>query len=145
ARCLQCHRLTARIGTADQKRAAVPVERQSEWHDAAFGAAEHVHQQRMAGVFEVQPAVGAKAEFWYGAIEIDRKARLREDQVERGDHTGRGPDRIAMESQPVRQFAQDAEDLPKFLLLQADQLVVEIDGIERLDEERLSGGTRAMN
>ena len=43
------------------------------------------------------------------------------------------------------EFAQDAEDFARFFFVEADEFVVEVDGIERFEEESLAGGTGAVD
>ena len=58
---------------------------------------------------------------------------------------GGGADGFAVDAQARRQFAQNAEHLARFFFLQAHQFVVQIDGFERLEKQRLAGGTRAVD
>ena len=55
------------------------------------------------------------------------------------------PDRVAVAAQPVGHFQQDAVDFAHLLFGEPDQLVVEVDGFERLDEERVAAGAGAMD
>src|SRR6202035_4351887 len=48
-------------------------------------------------------------------------------------------------AQKLRQFAQDAQDLVLLFFAQANQLIVQVDGLERLDEERVSAAAGAVD
>jgi len=85
----------------------------------------------VAGVFEQE----AVAEPGDGAIELGGKARLGEDQLQlrHGDQglaNGAG-----VGAQAVGHFEQNAVNLARLFLGQPHQLVVEVDGFERLDEQ----------
>ena len=79
------------------------------------------------------------------AIELDSKARFGEDQIQRPHDRGGGADRLAIDPKPIGQLAQNTEHLARLFLLQPHQLVVQIDGFERLQKQRLAGRTRAVN
>ena len=56
-----------------------------------------------------------------------------------------GADGIGVAAQPVGHLAQDAVHFARFFLGQAHQLVVEVDGFERLDEQRVAAGAGAVD
>ena len=74
-----------------------------------------------------------------------RESRFGEDQIERAMIGGGRANGIAVVAQAVGEFAQDAKDLARFFFLQTHQFVVEVDGFERLQEQRLTGGARAVD
>src|SRR6266700_8053432 len=95
----------------------------------------------MARVAEKQ----AVAEPRDGAIEFGGEAAFCEDQFQLR-HGDKGlADGIAIASQMVRYFEEDAVDFAHFLFGEAHQLVIEIDGLERFDEESVAARTGAVD
>ena len=94
---LQGHRLAAGIGTADQQRAAVLRQFQTDRHGGLVPAAQHVLEQRMARVFEQQAVAEARDD----AIELAGEAALREDQLEFRHRDQRLPNGVAVAAQAV--------------------------------------------
>ena len=95
----------------------------------------------MARVAQQQPLAEARN----GAIELDGEARLGEDQFELA-HGDQGlADGIGVAAQAVGHLAQDAVDLAGLFLGQPHQLVVQVDGFERLDEQRVAAGAGAVD
>ncbi len=138
---LQRYGLAAGVRAADQERAAILVESQRE-RDDPFGAlAEHINEERMAGVFEMQ----AFAENRDAAVEIHREFGFGEDQIERRHDLGRDANGVAIDSEAAGQLTQDAKHFAHFFFLQADEFVVEVDGFERFEEQGLAGGTGPVN
>ena len=103
--------------------------------------AQHVGQQRMARVLQVE----ALAEARNRAIEIVGETRLAEDQFQLGHGDQSLPDGIAVGAQAVGHLQQDAVDLAHLLFGEAHQFVVEVDGFQRLHKQRVPAGTRGMN
>ena len=73
------------------------------------------------------------------------KRAFGEDQLELRHGDQRLPDGVAVAAQAVGHFEQDAVDLAHLLFGEADQLVVEVDGFERLDEQRVAAGAGAVD
>ena len=132
----------AGIGAADQQGAAVAGSSSRVMGTGGLAAAaQHVLQQRVARVLEAE----ALAEAGDGAIELGREPGLAEDQFELG-HGDQGlADGIAVGAQAVGHLEQDAVDLAHLLFGEAHELVVEIDGFERLDEERVAAGAGGVD
>ncbi len=95
----------------------------------------------MARVFQAQPL----AEVRNDAIELRREARLAEDQLQLRHGHQRAANRIAVRAHAVGHFEQDAVDFARFFFRQLRQLVVEVDGFERLDEQRVAAGADAVD
>ena len=95
----------------------------------------------MARLFQQQ----AVAEARHDAIEIGGEARLGEDHLELRHGDQRLPDGVAVPAQAVRHFEQDAVDFASLLFGEAHQLVIQVDGFERLDEERVAAGAGAVD
>jgi hypothetical protein len=66
-------------------------------------------------------------------------------EIELCHHGQRLPDGFGVAAEAVRHFEQDAEDLARFLFAEPHQFVIEVDGFERLDEQRASARTGAVN
>ena len=87
----------------------------------------------------------ALAEARDDAIEIVGERRLAEDQLQFRHGDQRLADGIAVGAQAVGHLEQDAVDLAHLLFGEAHQFVVEVDGLERLDEERVAAGTGGVD
>ena len=138
---LQGHGLAAGVGAADQQRAAVAGEFERDGDGTLAAAAQHVGEQRVARVLEVE----ALAEAGNDAIEIVGELRLAEDQFEFCDGDQGLADGIAVGAQAVGHLEQDAVDLAHFLFGEAHEFVVEVDGLERFDKERVAAGTGGVD
>ena len=130
----QRDRFAAGIGAADQQRAAVFIQFQAHRYGRFAPPPQHVLAQQ-------QPFAEARDD----AIELDRKARLGEDQIQLRHNCQRLADGIGVAAQTVRHFEQDAVDFAGFLFAQPHQLVVEVDGFERLDEQGVPAGADAVD
>ncbi len=96
-----------------------------------MAAAQHVLEQRVARVFEQE----AVAEAGDGAIELGGEARLGEDQLQLRHGDQRLANGIGVGAQAVGHLQQNAVNLARLFLVEPHQLVVEVDGFERLDEQ----------
>ncbi len=74
------------------------------------------------------------------AFDVPREQRPRLQRVGAGEPGDRGDDLVAAGAVALRPSAHHPRLLGGFLLGQADQVVVERDGCDRLDEKRLPGG-----
>src|SRR5690348_52289 len=95
----------------------------------------------MAGILKMEAA----RESGNHAIEFDRESRFGEDQVERSHDRGCGSNCVTIQAKTAGQLAQNPEDFARFFFLKPDQLVIEIDRIQRLDEKRLARRARAVD
>ena len=74
-----------------------------------------------------------------GAVELARIARPGKRQIKLADHSHCPLQLRQARRQPLGQAAKNLADLGGFVLPQADQLIVERNGCERLQEERVPG------
>src|SRR3954468_1953336 len=79
------------------------------------------------------------------AIEIAGETRFAEDELQLRHRRKGLPDRIAVRAEPRRHLDKNAMDLAHLLFGEANEFVVEIDGFERLDEQRMPAGARAVD
>ena len=61
------------------------------------------------------------------------------------DLRGRRFQRSPLHANALRQLLEDTRDLGCFIFSQLHQTIIQIDGLERLHEHRLSGSARSMN
>ena len=78
-------------------------------------------------------------------IVIEREGGFGEDAIERGQRFDAGGDFGCVGAQRFGDFGEDALDFAQLVFAQADELVVEVDGFERLEKERAAGAARAVN
>ena len=93
------------------------------------------HQQRVPRAFELEGAVGRDHRL--DAADRQREARARLDHIELGGDVDRAAQIVRPAAERVGQRQQDAADLLGLLLLERDDVVVDLDGPERL-ENRLA-------
>src|ERR1051326_649160 len=99
----------------------------------------------MPRLVEHEAAAGGRTQAWDHASEIDGKPRLRKQQLDSSDRCDGCADLCAAGSQVLRELAQDAVHFALLFFAETYQLVVQVDGFERLDEQRVSGSTGPMN
>ena len=97
----------------------------------------------MARAFQLERSVSCDDRF-YGAGH-QREACAGLNHVERRCHFDRPFELVGPCAEGVRQREQDAPDLFYLLLFQRNDLVVDLDGLERLDEQARAAGRAAMN
>ena len=76
---------------------------------------------------------------------MQREPRARLDDVELGRDVDRPLELVGPRAEGVGQREQDAADLLGLLLLERDDLVVDLDGLERLDEQARAAGRAAVD
>ena len=99
----------------------------------------------MAGLLQHHPALAVSDKRRDHTIEIARERCLREQQVQLADHLHRPANIGRMRTELIRNLAQDAKDFALLFFAQPHEFVVEIDGIQRLDEQRLTAAACAMD
>ena len=138
---LERYRLAAGIGAADEQRAPIAGQFQADGHHGFMAAAQHVIEQRVARVLQRQ----AVAEAGDDTPEIQGEPGFGEDQFQ-FRHSDQGLTYgFAVSPQAVRHLQQDAMDLARLILGQAHQFIVQVNGLERLHEQRVAAGTGAVN
>src|SRR5690554_6495178 len=79
------------------------------------------------------------------AANLLREAGPRLDDVELRRDVERPPQIVRPAAERVGEREQDAPDFLGFLLLQRDDVVVDLDGLQRLDEQARAGGRPAVD
>jgi hypothetical protein len=120
---------------------AVGGELQSERDDAAAGCAQTLFEQRMAGGFEAQP-IGRDGRG--NAVVVAGEAGAGLQAVDQREHA-RASTRPRIAADLARERDKDAMNLGLLFFDEADQLVVLLDGFERLDVDRLAGRAGAVD
>src|SRR5437868_13181844 len=99
----------------------------------------------MPGLSQYQPALALRTEARNRAPELVREIGLRKQQVEARDGFHGLVDIAGVTAQQLRQLSEDAVHFALFFLAQPHQLIIQIDGFERLDEQRVSATAGTMN
>src|SRR5579864_1471637 len=99
----------------------------------------------MAGFKQRELAIGIRAQARNDAAEVYSEARFGKQQLEASDYCNGCADLLLVDAQAFSKLAQDAVHLALFFFAQPHQLVIEVDGFERLDEQRVSRPAGSMN
>ncbi len=99
----------------------------------------------MARFLQGQATVVFGAEAGDGAVEVRRKVGLGEQQIQPAYGLDTGLNLGAMRPQQLGQLPQNAQDLALLFFAQAHQFIVQVDGLERLDEQRVAAAAGAVN
>ena len=99
----------------------------------------------MAGVAERQAARIRRAEARDHAAEIGGEVGLGEQHLEFAESMPGAADRGRVLPQPFRHLAQNPMHLARLFLGEAHQLVVQLDGFQRLEEQRVAGAAGAVD
>ena len=102
-----------------------------------------VLEQRMPRRLQLERAVGRQRRL--DAVDRLREARARLQHVELGRRVDRALQIAGARAERVGQREQDAPDLLGFLLLERDDVVVDLDGAERLEEQARAARRRAVH
>ena len=103
---------------------------------------QHVFEQRMARVAQQQPLAEARDRRNRTPAAKRALAKIRSSSAMVDQ---RLPDGVAVAAQAAGDLEQDAAHLARFFFRQAHQLVIQVDGFERLDEQRVAAGARAVD
>ncbi len=106
------------------------------------GGAEVLFEQRMAGGFEMQPI---RRDGWRDAIVVAGEAGAGQQAVDESEDAGAFDESSGIAADLAGERDEDAVDLGLLFFEQADQLVVLLDGFERLDVDGLAGGAGAVD
>src|SRR5689334_16390404 len=79
------------------------------------------------------------------AAEIGSELSFREQQLQARQSLNRGCDLIRAFAEARCELAQQPVDLPQFLFAQTDQLVIELNGLQRLYEHGVAAAARSMD
>ena len=102
-----------------------------------------VLEQRVARRLQLERAVGRQRRL--DAVDRLREARPRLQHVELGRRLDRPLQVGGARAERVGQRQQDAADLLGFLLLERDDVVVDLDGAERLEKQARAARRRAVH
>ena len=135
---LQRHRFSTGVRSRDDqhtgRRAHVNVHR-----DRLFDvAADFRHQQRMTRGHQIERAVCGNHRFH--SADHDREPRPRLDDVELGRDLDRPLELFRPAAERVGQLEQDAAHFLGFLLLERHDVVIDLNGLEWLDEQAGAAG-----
>ncbi len=144
ARGLQCDRLAAGIRAADDELALGIVERQGERHHRCLPRAQALFEQGMAALREFQHRRRRVCKARPNAIKLSSKATPRLEPVDLSQGGRALSDCVGLLSDLLRHRQEDASGLGLFFFDQPHQLVVLLDGLERLEVNRLAAGGGAM-
>src|SRR5262245_12995615 len=84
-------------------------------------------------------------EFGGGRVEILSEAGAGESAIEFGDGFGGGEKRRAHYLETLREALKDANDFGGFFFGELDELIVGLDGFQRLEENGLAGVAGSMH
>ena len=101
------------------------------------------HQQRMSSSLQLERSVSGDDRF--DGARHQREPRARLDDVQRGGDFDRSLELVRPRAEGIGQREQDALHLLRLLLLERDDVVVDLDGLERLDEQAGAAGGAAVN
>jgi hypothetical protein len=79
------------------------------------------------------------------AIVVDGKTRLADLQLDLGHHVRCGGDGFTVLAQALGHFLQDAADLSLLFFQQTNEVIILLNGFQRLNEHGLSAGACAVN
>ena len=126
---LQRHGLAAGVRAGDQQHAVRRIEQHVDRHRAL----EH----RMARRLQLQ--AGVDRELRLDAVDLRAVARLGLQHVELARHLAADRHVRRPGAEAIGQLEQDAEDLLALAILELDDVVVDLDGGGRLEEQRRAG------
>src|SRR6185312_16791106 len=128
---LEQHRLTAGVRTGDEQRALGGRHRETERNDVGSASDE----QRMSAAAHVE-AVARRGEGGGRAARRVGEARPRVEAVELDEGAEAGDERVSLRAESVGELAQDALDFFDFIELELSNLIAELHGGRRFDEQR---------
>src|SRR5665213_1971310 len=99
----------------------------------------------MTGLAQDEAAAIIRTDARDDAAELARKLGFGENQLQARQSLGGGSDRGSVRAQAAGEFAQDTVDFARFFLREADQLVIEFDGLDRLDEKCVTTAAGPVN
>src|SRR5690348_6547274 len=99
----------------------------------------------MTGLAQDEPAAIVRTDARNDAVKSLRKFGLGENQLQARQSLGGGGDCGRVRSQAGGEFAQDAVDFTRLLFGESHQLVVELNGFERLHEKRMAAAAGSVN
>src|SRR5581483_9834471 len=115
------------------------IEGQRRRHSGVAAAPQHVFHERMSGVPQMELGLVWGREARNGRAKFQTEARARKQDIESRHGSGRSGDGRGVTSKPGGHLAKNAPDFLQFFLSETYQPVVEINCLERLYKERLTG------
>ena len=109
---------------------------------------QHIHRHRLLEhrvTRRLQLQAGVDREFRLDAVDLRAVARLGLQHVELARHLAADRHVGRPRAKAIRQLEQDAEDLFALAILELDDVVVDLDGGGRLDEQRRAGRGGAVD
>ena len=79
-------------------------------------------------------------ENWARAIQATAETRAREERIEFGDFGGGGAQRTECALHAAGELREETRDFGGFFVGEFDEAIVQLDGLEGLDEQRLARG-----
>ena len=147
---LERHRLAAGVGAGDHEHPVLAAEPQAHRHGLRRALDPEPrrqlrHQQRMAGVDQLELGPRALEDLRRVRVHRDRQQRHRLDRVELAERRGHRLDRGGARADAGGELLQDAHDLAPLGVLQLDDVVVELDRRQRLDEQARARARAAVD
>src|SRR5580704_17691921 len=99
----------------------------------------------MTGAAQHQLARVIRAQVRHYAVEIQRKFGFGEKQFEYGQGSGGSGDFGGVFTQARGELTQGSMHLAQLFFVETDELVIEVDGFERLDKERLTAAAGSVD
>ena len=99
----------------------------------------------MPRLFQNHPAFFVRTESRDGAPEIQPECGLGEQQIQPADSLHQHLDLRPVDAQQFGELAQDAQRLSLLLFPQPNQLVVQVDGLQRFHEQRMPAAAGAVD
>ena len=131
------------VRPADDQHGFIAAERESRRNSLASLRAQRGFEDGVAGC--VEPERIAHGKFGNGTIEFAGEAGASENRIEMRDVRGCCLQRAAFGADAVSQLREDVRNFDGFFLAELDEAIVEVDGIERLDENGLAGGAGGVD
>ena len=142
SRRFQRHGLAAGVWSADHQHAFFSAKGQSHRNNGAIFLAEFVLQHRMARAFQTQFI--CCGEFRDRGVKFPRESRARKHTVEFRNCPGCRQQRSTDHLQLFRERPQNPHDFRGFILRKLHELVVGLDGLERLHKYCLPRRARSV-
>ena len=129
------------IGAADDELPLLVVQRQGERHHGCLPHAQALFEQRVAGLLEVEHRRRRVSEAGAYAVKLGGKSPSCLQPIDLGQGGRTLGDGVGLEAYLPGHGQEDAHGLGLFFFDQPHQLVVLLDGLERLQVDRLPART----
>src|SRR5690348_8435352 len=137
--------LAARVWSADHHYGAARfgTERELQWHSGAAVTPKGRLQHRIARLLQLQEVTCRKRR--NGAIEIASKTSTRENRIQVRNAFRRRRERASLCPHAVSEFVENARNFDDFILTKLDEPIIQLNGFERLEKNRLPAGAGTVH